>query len=135
MPGTWHARAQQWLVAKARSVYFCTGCGFESARWLGRCPSCEAWNTFEDAPVVKPAKTAHARAVAPLRVSGPVMLAEIDDTRVARRRTGMAEFDALLGGGIVPGSRVLPGVPPGGGTSSLQLKLSTIVHTTATRVV
>jgi len=111
-------------VAKARSVYFCTGCGFESARWLGRCPSCEAWNTFEDAPVVKPAKSAQARAVAPLRIAGPVPLAAIDDTRVARRRTGMAEFDALLGGGIVPGSLVLLGGPPGAGKSTLLLQIA-----------
>ncbi|HEV3087476.1 MAG TPA: hypothetical protein VGX96_09655, partial [Candidatus Elarobacter sp.] len=78
-------------MAKARSVYYCTGCGFESARWLGRCPSCEAWNTFEDAPVVKPAKSAQGRAVAPLRTSGPVPLAAIEDARILRRRTGMAE--------------------------------------------
>src|ERR1700680_88546 len=79
-------------VAKTKSAYYCTGCGFESARWLGRCPSCEAWNTFEDAPVVKPAKAAQGRTVAPLRSPGPVPLATIDDAGVARRRTGMAEF-------------------------------------------
>ncbi len=87
-------------MAKTKSAYFCTACGFESARWLGRCPSCEAWNTFEDAPVVKPPKSALGRAVAPLRATGPLPLAAIDDTRIARRRTGMSEFDALLGGGF-----------------------------------
>ncbi len=111
-------------VAKAKSVYFCTACGFESARWLGRCPSCEAWNTFEDAPVVKPAKGATSRSVAPLRASAPIPLAAIDDTRVVRRRTGMPEFDALLGGGIVPGSLVLLGGPPGAGKSTLLLQLA-----------
>ena len=113
-------------VAKTKSVYYCTGCGFESARWLGRCPSCEAWNTFEDAPVVKPAKAAQARAAAtPLRSAGPVPLAAIDDARIARRRTGMPEFDQLLGGGIVPGSLVLLGGPPGAGKSTLLLQLAT----------
>ncbi len=111
-------------MAKAKSVFFCTACGFESARWLGRCPSCEAWNTFEDAPVVKPAKGAQARAVAPLRASAPMTLASIDDTRVVRRRTGMPEFDSLLGGGIVPGSLVLLGGPPGAGKSTLLLQLA-----------
>jgi DNA repair protein RadA/Sms len=111
-------------VAKPKSVYFCTACGFESARWLGRCPSCQAWNTFEDAPVVKPAKGAQARAVAPLRAAAPVPLAAIDDSRVVRRRTGMPEFDALLGGGIVPGSLVLLGGPPGAGKSTLLLQLA-----------
>ncbi|MDB5026612.1 MAG: repair protein RadA [Candidatus Eremiobacteraeota bacterium] len=111
-------------MAKAKSVYFCTGCGFESARWLGRCPSCEAWNTFEDAPVVKAAKAPQGRAV-PLRAVGPLPLSAIDDSRITRRRTGMAEFDALLGGGIVPGSLVLLGGPPGAGKSTLLLQLAT----------
>ena len=111
-------------MAKAKTAYFCTGCGFESARWLGRCPSCEAWNTFEDAPVVKPAKAAQGR-IAALRTAGPLRLAEIEETRIARRRTGMAEFDALLGGGIVPGSLVLLGGPPGAGKSTLLLQLAT----------
>ena len=122
-PGSWHTGAQHWGVAKAKSAYYCTGCGFESARWLGRCPSCEAWNTFEDAPVVKPVKAAQGRAV-PLRSNGPMLLAAIEDTRIARRRTGMAEFDGLLGGGIVPGSLVLLGGPPGAGKSTLLLQLA-----------
>ena len=122
-------------VAKAKSVYFCTACGFESARWLGRCPSCEAWNTFEDAPVLKAAKGAQARAVAPLRTSVPLPLAAIDDARIARRRTGMPEFDALLGGGIVPGSLVLLGGPPGAGKSTLLLQLANALARGAARCV
>jgi DNA repair protein RadA/Sms len=113
-------------VAKTRSVYFCTACGYESARWIGRCPSCEAWNTFEDAPVVKPVRAAAARAsAAPARLVVPVPLGQVDDTHVARRRTGMSELDALLGGGIVPGSLVLLGGPPGAGKSTLLLQLAT----------
>src|ERR1700685_1535958 len=71
-------------VAKARSVYYCTACGFESARWLGRCRTGEAWNTCEDARFVKPVKAAHGR-VAPLRASGPLPLTAIEETRIARR--------------------------------------------------
>jgi DNA repair protein RadA/Sms len=113
-------------VAKARSVFFCSACGHESARWLGRCPQCEAWNTFADAPVVKAPKGAAARTAAtPLRLATPIRLAEIDEARVARRKTGMREFDALLGGGIVPGSLVLLGGPPGAGKSTLLLQLAT----------
>jgi DNA repair protein RadA/Sms len=123
-------------VAKAKSVYFCTACGFEAARWLGRCPSCEAWNTFEDAPTFKPAKAQQARAVAtPLRAAGPVPLGKIEGARVARRRTGMAEFDALLGGGIVPGSLVLLGGPPGAGKSTLLLQLATTLAREGARAV
>ena len=109
-------------MAKPKTIHYCTACGFESARWLGRCPSCEAWNTFEDAPVIKPAKAANGRA-AMSRVTGPVPLAAIEQTRIARRRTGMREFDALLGGGVMPGSLVLLGGPPGAGKSTLLLQL------------
>ncbi len=122
-------------MAKAKSAFYCTACGFESARWLGRCPSCEAWNTFEDAPVVKAVKSAQGRAVAPLRGNGPVPLSAIDDARIARRRTGMAEFDALLGGGIVPGSLVLLGGPPGAGKSTLLLQLATALARGGARAV
>jgi DNA repair protein RadA/Sms len=129
-------RREDRRVAKARSVFFCTGCGFESARWLGRCPSCEAWNTFADAPVVKPAKAAAARAAAlPPRVSVPVPLSAIEDLRTGRRRTGMTEFDALLGGGIVPGSLVLLGGPPGAGKSTLLLQLATALAGAGARAV
>jgi DNA repair protein RadA/Sms len=123
-------------VAKAKTVYYCTGCGFESARWLGRCPSCEAWNTFEDSPVVKAARSSAARSVAtPLRTVGPVALAAIEDTRIARRGTTMREFDALLGGGIVPGSLVLLGGPPGAGKSTLLLQLATTLAREGARAV
>ncbi|HEY4440296.1 MAG TPA: DNA repair protein RadA [Candidatus Elarobacter sp.] len=123
-------------MAKPRSVYFCTACGFESARWIGRCPGCEAWNTFEDAPVVKPVKAAAARAAAtPLRAAAPLPLAAIEETRTARRRTGMKEFDALLGGGIVPGSLVLLGGPPGAGKSTLLLQLATTLARDGSRAV
>lgn len=110
-------------MAKLRSVFFCGGCGFESARWLGRCPQCEAWNTFAQAPVQKPARGGNGRPAAPL-AGGLVPLAEIDESRIARTRTGIGEFDALLGGGIVPGSLVLLGGPPGAGKSTLLLHIA-----------
>ena len=111
-------------MAKAKSAFFCGACGFESARWLGRCPSCDAWNSFADAPVAKlPARAAAGRAV-PGRSSGPVRLADISEAGIARRSTGMPEFDACLGGGLVPGSLVLLGGPPGAGKSTLLLQIA-----------
>ncbi|MDE2480990.1 MAG: DNA repair protein RadA, partial [bacterium] len=113
------------LVAKARSVYFCNACGFESPRWLGRCPQCEAWNSFDERPFAvnaKSVKAASARAT-PLR-GGPVALQDIDGGSIARVRTAMPEFDALLGGGIVPGSLTLVGGPPGAGKSTLLLQIA-----------
>ena len=110
-------------MAKAKVVYFCSACGHESARWLGRCPQCEAWNTFSEAPSApKNGRAASRPAFAP--GSGPLRLSAIDEARIARVRTGMHEFDALLGGGIVPGSLVLLGGPPGAGKSTLLLQLA-----------
>jgi DNA repair protein RadA/Sms len=112
-------------MAKARNAFFCGACGFESARWLGRCPACDAWNTFAAAPVLRSApRAANGRALGAPLPTGPVRLAEIDDRRIARIPTGMAEFDACLGGGLVPGSLVLLGGPPGAGKSTLLLQIA-----------
>jgi DNA repair protein RadA/Sms len=112
-------------MAKAKSAFFCGACGFESARWLGRCPACDAWNTFADAPVLRsPPRAGKARSLGAALPSAPVRLAEIDDRRIARISTGMREFDACLGGGLVPGSLVLLGGPPGAGKSTLLLQIA-----------
>ncbi|HTX58705.1 MAG TPA: DNA repair protein RadA [Verrucomicrobiae bacterium] len=110
-------------MAKARSVFFCSACGFESARWLGRCPGCEAWNTFDERPFTVASKSA-AHVPSRSAGAGPVRLHEIDTARVARARTGLHEFDAVLGGGVVPGSLTLVGGPPGAGKSTLMLQIA-----------
>ena len=110
-------------MAKARAVFFCSSCGFESPRWLGRCPSCNGWNTFAEAPALRPAKSPAARATAPAHVA-PLRLAEVGSENAARVRSGIGEFDTLLGGGIVPGSVVLIGGAPGAGKSTLMLQLA-----------
>lgn len=120
-------------MAKARSVYFCSGCGFESARWLGRCPQCEAWNSFDERPMRVVA--AKVPAAAPLRGDGaPVALRDVDDVRLTRTKTGLREFDALLGGGIVPGSLTLIGGPPGAGKSTLLLQIASMLEGTVVYV-
>jgi DNA repair protein RadA/Sms len=112
-------------VAKAKTVFYCSACGHESARWLGRCPQCEAWNSYEEAPSSgRPGKVAAPSRSAAVIGSGPVRLAEIDERRIARLTTGMPEFDTALGGGIVPGSLVLLGGPPGAGKSTLLLQIA-----------
>ena len=111
-------------MAKARTVFFCNACGFESARWLGRCPQCSAWNTFDERPfsvaVVRGSKAAPPRQA----TAAPVLLQEIDGGKIARIPSGMREFDAVLGGGIVPGSLTLVGGPPGAGKSTLLLQIA-----------
>jgi DNA repair protein RadA/Sms len=110
-------------VAKARSVYFCSACGFESPRWLGRCPSCDAWNSFDERPFAVASARRPRAAASPAGVE-PVSLRDVDGERLARLRVGMPEFDAVLGGGIVPGSLTLVGGPPGAGKSTLVLQIA-----------
>ncbi len=110
-------------MAKARTLFFCSACGHESTRWLGRCPACEAWNTFAEAPLPAKARPAALRrSNAPV---APVRLADVSPVHGERLSSGFAEFDALLGGGIVPGSLVLIGGPPGAGKSTLLLQIAT----------
>jgi DNA repair protein RadA/Sms len=110
-------------VAKARTVFTCSACGHASARWLGRCPQCDAWNSFVEGAAPAPSR----RGAASTRSNGaltPVRLAEIETVRTERRRSGIREFDALLGGGVVAGSLVLLGGPPGAGKSTLLLQIA-----------
>ena len=110
-------------MAKAKTnVFFCQECGYESAKWMGQCPGCRAWNSFVEEPVVKAAS-----GKASMRVSGnaakPVTLEEIETSETERISSGMAEFDRVLGGGIVPGSLVLVGGDPGIGKSTILLQV------------
>ena len=110
-------------MAKPRTVFFCSACGHESTRWLGRCPACDAWNTFAAAPAPLKAQGAGLRAVSsPARA--PVRLGDVPADQLARIPSGFGEFDALLGGGIVPGSLILVGGPPGAGKSTLLLQVA-----------
>ncbi|MDQ2680872.1 MAG: DNA repair protein RadA [Candidatus Eremiobacteraeota bacterium] len=114
-------------MAKARSVFFCSACGFESPRWLGRCPSCEAWNSFDERPIRISAASGGANSAPRVSASVPVSLREIDSASVARIKSGLREFDAVIGGGIVPGSLSLIGGPPGAGKSTLLLQIAALL--------
>jgi DNA repair protein RadA/Sms len=107
-------------LAKPRSVFACSGCGFESPRWLGRCPQCDAWNSFDDRPQHVPVRAVRKTTAA----AQPLALHEIGSAGVMRTRVGMPEFDAVIGGGIVPGSLTLVGGPPGAGKSTLLLQIA-----------
>ena len=100
-------------MAKARSVYRCTDCGAESPKWAGRCESCNAWNTLAEEPVsaIVTSKRTAARAIAGAAAS-TVQLRSVTGAETNRWRTGLNEFDFVLGGGIVPGSMVLVGGEP-----------------------
>ena len=116
-------------MAKVKSVYTCNECGASSPKWVGQCPSCNAWNTLYEA-VVTPSSTIHAARQfgAP---SSARYLAEVTPERIARIPTGISELDRVLGGGLVSGSVVLIGGDPGIGKSTLLTQaLTTIGQTT-----
>jgi DNA repair protein RadA/Sms len=114
-------------VAKTKIAYFCQNCGFESPKWLGKCPSCQQWNTMVEEIIEKPnnavadwkpASTSQQRANKPIEVS------EITFSEEQRMLTPDKEFNRVLGGGIVAGSLVLIGGEPGIGKSTLMLQLA-----------
>jgi DNA repair protein RadA/Sms len=109
-------------MARPVTVHVCSACGHSSARWHGRCPGCEAWNTLVEerapAPVTGGAGAARARA-AGTPAGRPVRLADVSTARVPRLQTAIGELDRVLGGGLVPGSLVLLGGSPGIGKSTL----------------
>src|SRR5574341_616909 len=96
-------------LKQGRSVFACTECGHESPKWLGRCPGCDSWNSYVE-HVPEPRSTARPPSS---HSSAPVELASMPDDDHARLPSGVAEFDRVLGGGIVPGSLVLVGGDPG----------------------
>ena len=107
-------------MAGSKSVYICNSCGFESAKWNGRCSQCGEWNTMEETEIVK--TTSNSKKVSAKTVS-VTKISEISTEEDARYNTGMSELDRVLGGGIVKGSIVLLGGDPGIGKSTLLLQI------------
>lgn len=108
-------------MAKARSVYICQNCGAESSKWLGKCTSCNEWNTFVE-EVVKKEPATRGASVASVHSSKPVLLDQVTYTKGERIDTSYEEFNRVLGGGLVQGSLVLIGGEPGIGKSTLALQ-------------
>ena len=110
-------------MAKDKSIYVCTECGGTSAKWLGKCPGCGAWNTLVESVEEAPAKNRFQVGTRGLIASQPVAtLSDIDASDVERQPTGLDELDRVLGGGIVAGGVVLIGGDPGIGKSTLLLQ-------------
>jgi len=114
------------MAAKARSVFRCTECGAEQPKWTGRCEACQAWNSLVEEAAAKPHPRARSAAGGGRSGGGPepVRLDDIAADAMPRYKTGLAEFDYVLGGGIVPGSLVLVGGEPGIGKSTLLLQVA-----------
>lgn len=111
-------------MAKEKTAYVCTQCGYDSPKWTGRCPSCGEWNTMKEFKV-RPGTTGTAHPAATTsRTAGarPVRLSEIEAHEESRYDLHDAEFNRVLGGGLVPGSLILLGGEPGIGKSTLLLQ-------------
>ena len=108
-------------MAKAKSVFVCSECGYEAPKWMGKCPSCGSWNTFYEE---KLEATSSSGNVVKLRKSEkPRKLNSVEGRDEIRTKTGYEEVDRVLGGGLVKGSLVLLGGEPGIGKSTLILQL------------
>jgi len=106
---------------KIKTIYVCTECGYESAKWMGKCPACESWNTLEEEVQVKSA-TKGASLIKGKAV--PVKLSDVTIDDYERTKTHIGELDRVLGGGVVKGSLILVGGDPGIGKSTLLLQLA-----------
>ncbi len=113
------------MAKAAKTVFVCNECGYESAKWMGKCPACNSWNTFFEQKIEKITengiKTVKKR-------NTPKALNSYKGEEVARTSTGFSELDRVLGGGIVKGSLILLGGEPGIGKSTLILQLCNKIH-------
>lgn len=110
------------MASKSKSVYICSECGFESAKWYGKCPGCSQWNTMnEEIKEVSPIKSSGSGVSR--GIARPVPIGEISSTGEERYHTGLTELDRVLGGGIVKGSLILISGEPGIGKSTILLQI------------
>ncbi len=124
-------------MAKEKSVYVCSNCGQEAAKWIGKCPVCGEWNTFKELRVRPAAPASSGKAAGALaglsrQEARPVPLSGITAAEELRYATQDPELDRVLGGGIVPGSLILMGGEPGIGKSTLLLQ--TVLNMTGRQV-
>lgn len=112
-------------MAEAKKAYVCRECGYDAPKWLGKCPSCGAWNTFDELVVAKKGSSV-AAAVTSSAVpkAKPQRVQDIKTGETKRIDVGQSEVNRVLGGGLVPGSVILVGGEPGIGKSTLALQLA-----------
>ncbi len=110
------------MAAKTKTVYICSECGYESVKWMGQCPACNSWNTLNEEIAVQKSG-AVKEFTASKKISGSIVLSQINTTDEPRYITGISELDRVLGGGIVKGSVVLLSGDPGIGKSTILLQI------------
>ena len=113
------------MAKKDDTIFLCNECGYETSRWIGRCPSCGAWNSLSEYTPPKEVKT-----VSPgisVKSSNACRLCDVSLEDTARIKTNIPELDRVLGGGIVPAMAVLIGGDPGIGKSTLLMKAASLL--------
>ena len=112
-------------MAKVKTSYVCSQCGYETSKWNGKCPNCGEWNTFEEVELAVRAGGAKSKPTTVRDISDKIV--GIDDVDASyneiRYATGLKELDRVLGGGLVKGSLVLLGGEPGIGKSTMLLQI------------
>jgi len=110
------------LKTKSKAIFRCQECGYSSAKWLGKCPDCGKWNAFVEEKQVVDSPSNRSRLTD--FSSAVSLLTEVSTGQFQRVQTGIGEFDQMIGGGLVPGSLILLGGPPGIGKSTLMLQIA-----------
>ena len=111
-------------MAKNKTVFVCSECGYESPKWMGKCPACNAWNSFYEEKVVSSSNSGKKK-----EISKPIELNKIEGKSESKISTGFNELDRVLGGGLVNGSLILLGGEPGIGKSTLILQICNKIKT------
>lgn len=107
---------------KTKAIFTCQNCGYQSPKWLGRCPDCNHWNSFVEEDYVSPPTKAKERTS--FYKDEPILLKDVEAKETQRLKTEIKELDRVLGAGIVPGSVILIGGDPGIGKSTISLQVS-----------
>jgi DNA repair protein RadA/Sms len=110
------------VTGKVRTVYICQSCGYQSRKWLGRCPECEQWSSFVEERMAERGQRTQGRD--DKLMLRPMAITEVSADEGERLPTGLAELDHVLGGGVLPGVVVLVGGDPGIGKSTLLLQIA-----------
>lgn len=108
-------------MAKVKTVFTCQECGYQTPKWLGKCPDCNHWNSFSEEETIKPSKAAPKSILG--RESKPKTINEVEHETVERYQTKIGEFDRVMGGGVTIGSLTLIGGEPGIGKSTLLMEV------------